>query len=186
MYDSRTQTCYFFAGPQADPTTIYHEATHQMFQEVGKAVSHPGARGNFWIIEAAAMYMETLRTDEDFLVLGGIDTPRLLAARVRFLQDNFYVPLREFVTLGIKEWQSDPRIGALYSQAAGLMQFLMHYDGGRYRDAAVTYLAAVYSGVDTAETLSQVTKRTYAQLDQEYAAYLKSLPALPPMEIVSP
>ncbi|HQF14728.1 MAG TPA: hypothetical protein PLS55_12620, partial [Thermogutta sp.] len=117
---------------------------------------------------------------------GGRRRARLLAARVRFLQDNFYVPLREFVTLGIKEWQSDPRIGALYSQAAGLMQFLMHYDGGRYRDAAVTYLAAVYSGVDTAETLSQVTKRTYAQLDQEYAAYLKSLPALPPMEIVSP
>ncbi len=186
MYDSRTQTCYFFAGPGADPTTIYHEATHQLFQEVGKAVSVPGARGNFWIVEAAALYMETLRTDEDFLVLGGIDTPRLLAARVRLLQDNFYVPLREFVALGIKEWQSDTRIGALYSQAAGLMQFFMHYDGGRYRDAAVTYLAAVYSGIDTPETLGQLTKRTYAQLDQEYAAYLKSLPALPPMRIVNP
>jgi len=186
MYDSRTQTCYFFAGPQSDPTTIYHEATHQMFQEVGKATQLPGARGNFWVIEAAAMYMETLRTEEDFLVLGGINTPRLLAARVRFLQDHFYVPLREFVTLGIKEWQSDTRIGALYSQAAGLMQFLMHYDGGRYRDAAVNYLAAVYSGIDTPETLSRLTTRSYSQLDEEYAAYLKSLPALPPIRVVNP
>jgi len=186
MYDSRTQTCYFFAGPQADPTTIYHEATHQMFQEVGKATSTPGLRGNFWIVEAAAMYMETLRTEEDFLVLGGIDTPRLLAARVRFLQDHFYVPLREFVALGIKEWQSDTRIGALYSQAAGLMQFLMHYDGGRYRDAAVNYLASVYAGTDSLETLSRLTNKSYTQLDEEYAAYLKSLPSLPPMRILGP
>lgn len=186
MYDSRSQTCYFFAGPEADPTTIYHEATHQMFQEVGKATNIPGLRGNFWIVEAAAMYMETLRTEEDFLVLGGIDTPRLLAARIRFLQDRFYVPLQEFVAFGIKEWQSDTRIGALYSQAAGLMQFLMHYDGGRYRDAAVNYLASVYAGTDSPQTLSRLTNRSYGQLDEEYAAYLKSLPPLPPMRILGP
>ncbi|MGQ9504879.1 MAG: hypothetical protein ACUVQG_14565 [Thermogutta sp.] len=186
MYDSRTQSCYFFAGAEADTTTIYHEATHQLFQEVGKVTSMPGARGNFWIVEAAAMYMETLRTEEDFLVLGGIDTPRLLAARVRFLQDRFYVPLGEFVSLGIKEWQNDPRIGALYSQAAGLMQFLMHYDGGRYRDATVNYLAAVYAGIDAPETLSRLTNKSYRQLDDEYAAYLKSLPPLPPMRILNP
>lgn len=186
LYDGGARCCYFFAGPGFDRTTAYHEATHQLFQEVGRSIPNPGAQANYWVIEGAAMYLETLREDGDFYVLGGIDTPRLLAARVRFLQDNFYIPLQKFTALAMEEFQSDPRIGAFYSQAAGLMQFFMHYDQGRYRDAVVNYLAAVYMGRDSAQTLAQLTHSSFSKLDEEYAAYLKSLPALPPMRVVGP
>lgn len=186
MYDGAARCCYFFAGPEFDQTTAYHEATHQLFQEVARSIPNPGFRGNYWVIEAAAMYLETLREEGDFYVLGGIDTPRLLAARVRFLQDHFYVPLQELSRMGLEDFQRDSRIGALYSQSAGLMQFFMHYDRGRYRDAIVNYLAAVYTGHDSPESLSQLTRTPFARLDEEYAGYLRSLPALPLLRIESP
>ncbi len=70
------------------------------------------------------------------------------AARYRLLHDEFYVPLAEFTGYGMEQIQNDPRIATLYSQAAGLANFLVYYDGGRYRDALVAYLVAVYAGRD--------------------------------------
>jgi hypothetical protein len=186
LYDGATRCCYFFSGPGFDASTAYHEATHQLFQEVGRSVPNPGFRCNYWVIEGAAMYLETLRQEGDFFVLGGIDTPRLLAARVRFLQDRFYIPLEKFCSLGMEEFQTDSRIGALYSQAAGLTQFFMHFDGGRYRDALVNFLATVYLGRDNPSSLSQLTGVRFSQLDEQYAAYMRSLPNLPMMRIEEP
>jgi hypothetical protein len=69
--------------------------------------------------------------------------------------------------------QSDPRIRTLYSQAAGLANFLVAYDGGRYRDALVTYLRAVYSGHDDADTLAKLTAARYSELDRQYHEFIE-------------
>lgn len=90
------------------------------------------------------------------------------------LSDNFYVPLAEFSSYGMKKLQSDPRVRTLYSQAAGLAQFLVHYDGGRYRDALVAYLSTVYTGRDTAATLPQFTGASFADLDNQYREFIAS------------
>jgi hypothetical protein len=90
------------------------------------------------------------------------------------LNDDFYVPLAEFCSYGMQKLQADPRISTLYSQAAGLTQFLVHYDGGRYRDALVAYLSTVYSGTDTPTTLTQLTGTSFAELDEQYREYITS------------
>ena len=98
----------------------------------------------------------------------------LHAAQVRLMRDKFYVPLDEFTGYTRDRFQKDPRIGTLYSQAAGLTHFLVFYDGGRYRDALVAFLLAVYTGHDTHETLSKLTGEDYKTLDAKYREFIEN------------
>jgi hypothetical protein len=164
---------YFFADDQGDERTLIHEATHQLFHESRAVPPGVGTRSNFWIMEGIAMYMESLRDEDGYHVLGGFDDLRMKAARYRLLNDHFYVPLAEFTSWGMEKIQSDPRIATLYSQAAGLTSFLVHYEGGRYRDALVGYLAAVYSGRDDPLTLVRLTGTPYPELDRQYREYIE-------------
>jgi hypothetical protein len=165
---------YFFAGEESDERTLLHEATHQLFHESRPVPPGVGRQANFCIIEGIAMYMESLSREGDYYVLGGFDDPRMKAAEYRLLEDDFYVPLSEFTTYGMDRVQADPRIATLYSQAAGITHFLIHHDGGRYRDALVAYLATVYSGRDDPNTLSRLTLTPYGQLDREYRQFMES------------
>jgi hypothetical protein len=120
------------------------------------------------------MYMESLHREGPYDVLGGQDDERLHAAEYRLLHDKFYVPLAELTGYGIERLQKDPRIATLYSQSAGLTHFLVDYDGGRYRDALVAYLATVYSGRDDADTLARLTGTSYSELDQQYRRFMET------------
>ena len=172
-----------YAGPDAagvllrrqggDDRTLYHEATHQLFHESRPVSPEVVRKENFWIIEGIAMFMESLRREDGYCVLGGFDDERMHAARYRLLHDKFYVPLDELISYGMEKLQNDPRIGTLYSQAAGLTHFLVFYDGGRYRDALVSYLAAVYSGRDDHDTLAKLTGQDYGELDKQYRGFIE-------------
>ncbi len=174
FYLERTRTAYFFAGKDYADRTLYHEATHQLFHQSRRVAPSVGGKANFWIVEGIAMYMESLRQEDGYYVLGGFDDQRMHAARVRLLRDDFYIPLEEFTTYGMERIQSDPRIATLYSQAAGLANFLVYYDGGRYRDALVAYLSAVYAGRDTPGTLAELTGSSYRELDKQYRRFMES------------
>jgi len=176
VYVENSRRAYFFAGEDYDRRTLYHEATHQLFHESRPVAPGVGLKQNFWIIEGIAMYMESLREEDGYHVLGGFDDLRMQAARYRLLNDGFYVPLAEFTSYGMEAIQSDKRIATLYSQAAGLTHFLIHYDGGRYRDALVAYLASVYSGHDNANTLAQLTGTRYSELDRQYREFMEQGP----------
>jgi hypothetical protein len=134
-------------------------------------------QGNFWIVEGIAMIMESLQKEDGYCVLGDFNDVRLHAARFRLLHDKFYVPLDDFVGYGMDKLQKDPHIGTLYSQAAGLTHFLIFYDGGRYRDALVSYLQLIYSGRDNHDSLSELTGQSYDRLDKQYREFLASPPA---------
>jgi hypothetical protein len=174
VYMGASRRAFFFPSKEADDRTIYHEATHQLFHQTRRVADDVGYRANFWIIEGIAMYLETLRHEDGFLVLGGFDTVRMADARYRLLEDNFYVPYSEFASYGMERLQSDKRMRTLYTQAAGLANFLVHYDGGRYRDALVAYLSAVYDGRDTAATLPQLAGCSSADLDKQYREFIAS------------
>ena len=111
--------------------TLYHEATHQLFQEARTAVRDLGRKNNFWVVEAIACYMESLAEHEGYYTLGGADEGRMPAARQRVLEDDFYVPLAEMVTFSRDALQHDPRLPKLYSESSGLTNFLMHDRGDR-------------------------------------------------------
>jgi len=182
VYISATRRAYFFAGQDSDERTLLHEATHQLFHESRRVAAGVGRQNNFWIIEGIAMYMESLRREDGYHVLGGFDDVRVHAARYRLLKDGFYVPLAEFASYGADQIQKDHRIATLYSQAAGLTNFLIHCDGGRYRDQLVAYLVAVYSGQASPSTLSKLTGTPYSELDAQYRRFMELGPSQPTAE----
>jgi len=173
VYMEASRRAYFFAGEDYSQRTLYHEATHQLFHESRPVPPGVGRRANFWIVEGIAMFMESLRRQDGYYTLGGFDDDRMVAARYRLLNDDFYVPLAELTTYGMTRLQEDKRIATLYSQATGLTHFLAFYQRGRYRDALVAYLTAVYSGRDDPATLARLTRTPYDELDKQYRQFME-------------
>jgi hypothetical protein len=181
IYFDTTRSTHFFAGPEQDAGTIYHEAVHQFFHESRPAARNVGKLANVWLIEGVACYFESLAEHNDpkigrFISLGTPGTGRLPAALQRRLVDKYYVPLAELSALGSNDLHRRDDIARLYSQSAGLATFLIHGREGAYRPALVKLLQAIYAGRDTAMSLAEFTGRNYEQLDDEYREFLEALP----------
>ncbi|MDR1383342.1 MAG: hypothetical protein LBJ67_05795 [Planctomycetaceae bacterium] len=181
FYDDKTRKCYFYRHDDKTPDaerdmyrTVFHEGTHQLFNCVKNV--NPSGQANFWATEAVAIYMETLRREGNYYVLGNPQDIRVLSAKYRFFESKFYMPFGNIVTLNARTFQKAPYLPTLYSQCGGMAYFLMHYGKGQYRDAFVTYLDAVYLGGDTKSTLFQLTAESPETLDSQYEEMLKKIP----------
>ena len=152
--------------------TLYHEGTHQLFQET-RSSALPGQTANYWIAEGIAMFMETFRVEENHYVIGDADDTRLEAAKKHKLEHNFYIPFDKLVQWDQNTFLSFSQIQRLYSQTAGMTHFLMLTEDGRYRDHVIQLLLLTYSGSDRANSLSTLTGRTFKQLDEEYDRFLR-------------
>lgn len=182
-YLDRLKIAYFFAGEGQTPTTVFHEATHQLFREDRPGAIEPGRKNNFWIVEAIACYMESLtehRLVKDldygmYFTLGGANEGRIPAARARLHEPEylFFMPLRELAPLGMDALQRESRLPQIYSQSSGLAWFLMHADNDRYRPALMELLVAVYTGKATETTLEKATGLKLDELDAKYRAFMK-------------
>jgi hypothetical protein len=173
VYVAKNQTAYFYAGSEYTERTIYHEATHQLFQQSRKVPDNVGRKTNFWICEGIALFMETLHEDDGYYVLGGLGDQRINAARYHLTKGDFYVPFARMTRYGVETLQTDPQVGPLYSQMAAMTSFLIYYDGGRYRDSLVEYLSKVYTARDTAALLSELTGTSYDDLDKQYQEFME-------------
>jgi hypothetical protein len=176
LYVAQNHIAYFYAGSEDSERTMYHEATHQLFQQSRRAADDAGRNANCWLMEGIAMYMETLRRESDCFVLGGLSDARMAAARYHMEKKDFYMPFDKLVRMGVRDVQGHPEIAKLYSQIAGMTNFLIHYDDGRYRDALVRCLAAIYDGSQDPNLLAHATGTDYAKLDKQYRAYMKIVP----------
>jgi len=172
-YHQASREAYFYADDPATLATCLHEATHQLFQESRPTVDGVGEQGSFWIVEGIALYMESLRRGAGYYTVGGVESPRLQFARYRALQEDFYLPLSQLVTLTRPQLQQDPRIRKLYSQSAGWAHFLMDADAGRYQPALIEYLRSVYLGRARAESLPALAGIAAERLDQQYHTFLQ-------------
>jgi hypothetical protein len=172
IYFPRARTAYFFAGEDQQHDTLYHEATHQLFQETRPAVAEPGRANNFWAVEGIACYMESLQAGEQgFVTLGGANASRMQTAR-RLVEDKQSLPLAQFVRMGAEDLQRDPRIKELYGEATGLAHFFMHAEQGRYREPLVQYLEAIYSARDNEQSLVEAMGFSDAGLDRQYQDFM--------------
>ncbi len=174
-YEGDKRTAYFFAGEEQDDSSLNHEATHQLFSETRKVSPNIGREANFWIVEGVACTMESLVEAGTYCTIGGVDAIRLDNARVRLLLDDFYVPLAELTAMGMEDVQRDDRIKQLYSQFSGLTYFFMFDQAGRFRDALVDYLSAVYAGRDRPATLAELTETTLEDLDRQYKQFIERM-----------
>ncbi len=181
VYFAGTSKAYFFAGPERLDTTVVHEGTHQLFAETNERVWRvvrrrnywANHRANIWIVEGIACYMETLREENGFYVVGGLDNDRFKTAAYRYLAMDFYIPLEKFTGYGMLQMLRDPDIRALYGQSAALTTFLIHGQKGRYRKALLDYLQTLYTGKDRPNTLENLTKTSFSQLDTQYQDFIK-------------
>lgn len=167
-----------FVAGEENFRTMYHEVTHQLFEESCKTNPKNGERFNYWAIEAAATFMESFHvTEEGTLAVGGFDDERVRAARIYAVNSKVFIPFEEFTRVNRSTWQASPQVGRYYAQACGMAHFLVFYDHGKYRDAFGRILFDVYSGTDTAETVSQRTGASWETLNREYQEYISQNPA---------
>ncbi len=185
LYWQPTATVWFFADPAVPPAaTVRHEGFHQLFAESRpdflKLKADPGGRSGFWAVEAAALYAESIVETPFGWSVGGRDAGRSPAARNLLANNTFYLPLADLTTLSRDDFQSSDRLADLYDQCGGLADFFMNAHDGRYREAFVKYLTRVYSGTAAPDTLPRLCRRSHAELDAEYRAYIQVLPPVAP------
>ena len=188
LYMPADRTAYFYHDPDKLDTnmeTMFHEVTHQLLGESTRRPVDAGLNANFWIIEGIACYMESFDRTDGRLSVGNPLHPRIHWARVRVLEEGFYVPMQKFTSLGMNQFQHAgdvPTLQRYYSQATGLTHFFLQYEEGRYRDALISYLTEIYSPDARVRAriqgLDQLTGVSFSELDQEYKAYLGTLPSL--------
>ena len=165
---------------------LFHETTHQLFEECCTSTQNRfkidflsrARSANFWVIEGVAVYAETFKINSSKSAAtfgGGKNVFRIQCALESLFVDEDFIPLREYAGLSREEFQNRRDIATLYSEAAGLAYFFMHYDKGVYRDAFVSYLYQVYQGVDTCDSLEKATGKTFEELDNEYIRFMQSI-----------
>ena len=125
-YDPNSQTSFFFPDKNL-AATFYHELTHQLLAEATrlKIADNIGAKGDVWLLEGIALYMESLNNREGYWTLGGWESPRLQTARYRAIRDGSFVPWKDFSSGELDEWKANPDIARLYSQAAGVTHLML-------------------------------------------------------------
>jgi hypothetical protein len=180
IYFPRSRIAYFFFDPESEnDSTVYHEATHQLLTGSRPKMGEIGIKRDFWIIEGIACYMESFHREGDRFSVGDPGHDRLQAARLHFVKENYYVPLRDFSRMGMYAFQHDKEIRKNYSQGAALTHFFMHYDEGRYREALIEHLSQIYSPTKTVrenpDGLDELTGVEDEDLDSQYAEYIRRL-----------
>ncbi len=179
VYDTDDGIVYSFENPGTPAeTTMYHEATHQLLAAQLKPSPLIAGRANFWLIEGFACYIESFQRQNERLTLGDPKFLRFAIAREQFLKDGYYLPLNQFTQLGKDAYQAHPRVQNNYSQAAGIVHFFMHYDGGRYRDDLIEHVKQIYQQAERGgpvTTLEELTGTDFKELDQQYAEFTTSL-----------
>lgn len=175
IYFDRQREAHFFFAPDLDTqATLYHEGVHQLFQESTRGVRGAGANDNFWLLEAAAVYFETLRPHKtpegNYFTIGEMDAGRIPVARQRLLGEGYYVPLAELVPFGQQAYQQRDDLARLYGQSAALATFFMATPD-RHR-VFVEYLRRFYAGKTDPGTLSELTGKTYPELDTEFREFM--------------
>ncbi len=176
IYFDQFREAHFYFVPGGDnDATLYHEAAHQLFYESIRSVRGPGQRDNFWVVEGAALYFETLRRHEDpeqgiHFTIGERDAGRLPVAIERLTKDGYYVPLATLAAMGQRDFQQRDDLSRLYGQATGIATWLMATP--ERQRVFVDYLKAFYTGRTEPTTLSSLMNATYPDLDAEFREFL--------------
>ncbi len=174
LYDDKQRIAYFFGGDTSVYPVWFHEATHQLFQQgIAGVRDEPGSQQNFWALEGAALYMESLAQHADYWTAGGCESDRLQFARYRVLSKDLDQPLARLNAYSREQIQNSDDIGRIYTQAAGLAHFLIDGERGQHREAFIDLLTAIYQGEDMAGTLSAATGQPLARLDEQYRVFLR-------------
>jgi len=172
-YSSQRKAAYFYAP---ESKVLFHEGTHQIFLEHFFRENKPVFCNNFWVVEGIALFMETLKIEEECYKIGNLLDDRLYAAKVRQFGRNYKLPLRKLTAMSAEEIQASAEIKSIYSQSAALVHWLMFAEEGCHRKHLFELLRQTYLDTAKPETLSELTGLSYEELDKKYVEFLKTIP----------
>jgi hypothetical protein len=173
FYDPRRKTAYFFS---AEAKILFHEGTHQILAERFFDKKMPVFRNNFWVIEGIALFMETLKVEDQSYRVGDILANRLYSAKKYRFEHGYKLPVQQLTAMNRRDIQWSADLQRIYSQSATLVHWLMFAEEGRYREALFELLRQTYEGSAVPGTLSQLTGLSYEELDKKYEEFLKTIP----------
>lgn len=173
-YDDRLKMAFYYDSEEASiGETWCHEMVHQLFQEAPGTKERPFEKGFLWLCEGLAMHMESLRDFGDFVTVGGWDATRLQYARLRRIRDGKFLPSAELSQMSLAAFQQAPDIKELYSQAAGMVHFLMNPETKPVRQALVRSLRPLYAGRLRFEQFEKTLGLTAEDFDRSYHEWLR-------------
>ena len=171
-YEEKIKTSFFYAADEPPVATWRHESIHQFLQENAGVNKTVADRGHAWLVEAIAMYFESMKVhDTHTITLGGFDAERLQFARLRCKREGKFVPMQELDELGRRELQSHADVAALYTQASGIGQFLFTAENGKYRNGFIRFIKEFYQARRVKSSLAEHTLEL-DQLDRKYKEFL--------------
>lgn len=173
FYLASRRTAFLYDAPVQPVKTWWHEVGHQLFAETLNARPQVGERHDFWIVEALALYLESFDPHEQYATLGGPVAERLQFARYRAIREGFRVPIAQMTQWGRRDVQQHARLGALYSQFAGIAHFMMDDSTGTYRRPLVHYARDAYRNGEPERSLLDYLGDAAAGLDGKYIAHLQ-------------
>ncbi len=173
-YDDRLKMAFYYDSAEGGiGETWCHELVHQLFQEAPGTKERPFDKGFLWMCEGLAMYMESLRDYGDFVTIGGWDATRLQYARLRGIHDGKYLPIADLSRLTLSEFQRSPDIKELYSQAAGMVHYLMKPETQSVRQSLIRSLRPMYAGRLKFEQFEKVMSMSAVEFDRAYHEWLR-------------
>ena len=172
-YALRRRQSLFYLGDVDAERSWLHEASHQLFQERLSSRQNVGDDSNFWFVEGIALLMESLENHGQHATLGGMFCDRLQYARFNLFSRKFLRPLEELCEMGQQDFQRDTQVRQLYSQSAGVAQWLMTHEQAKYRKSAIQLLRLVYQSKAKPTSLFELLQQTADEANREYIEFLR-------------
>lgn len=158
---------------QRDDATWRHELTHQMFRESIGTRQRPFADHFLWLDEGLAMYFESLKIDGQVATVGGFDAQRLQYSRWRRLRENYHVPIGELAAMDMQAFQRRTDLPYIYAESAGVAHMLMDSREYDLQPVLIRFMKLIHQRKVKPATFQAMIGRTYEQLDEDYAKFLK-------------
>ncbi len=182
----RTSRSYFYRDPDgqiASLDTLHHEGSHQILFESAGPTRFERNSGNYWVWEALGTYFETIRPQEDgSMLIGGLVGPRVAVALDLVVKQGKILPVEQLVTMDHHDYNADPGVYVHYPESMVLAIYLMHGEGGRFRDDFLDYVRDAYEGRVTprSHTLDDHLGRSYDEIQNGLVEYLRAEPSSQP------
>tara|TARA_B100001105_G_scaffold120996_1_gene97049 strand:- start:2463 stop:4058 length:1596 start_codon:yes stop_codon:yes gene_type:complete len=179
FYSGSDRKSRFYWSDNEEETyrTFYHEVAHQLFAET-KATRSSGSRGNNWVVEGIAVYIETWKKIEGRWVPGFETGGNRMNIAKRFLGGSKDWSLQAFAHIDNDQFHKVNR-GLNYCLAGALCHFFMHYNDEIYKEDFVRFLSAYYMGKIGNDSLAEYIKVEggggFNALEKQFKEYMSTL-----------
>jgi hypothetical protein len=156
--------------PHEDIRSILHEGTHMIFDlSAGKYDS----QWTPWFSEGTACYFEQSRFGQGAIHFGGLHPAHLAIAR-RAIETGTYVSLRDLLRAPPSAFTSEGN-AIYYSESALLTYYLLHGEGGKYRDRFFRYfLVERKPGRASPDDFEEAFQVDLEELERNWIAFVRN------------